>query len=130
MLIETAIKTRVVEDFLKQEDYGAVEFSALAQRASRGLVLARYLPSQEAIPLRECCNKIIHAVEVSLKWLDVRDDKREYEYWNGEIVLDGMKGSENWTCELYVVEFTEAMDRLLPHLTAKVDWYHVYKYDE
>ena len=52
MLLKTAIKTRVIEDFLRQEDFGSVDFAALAEKASGKRVLARFLPSQEPIPLR------------------------------------------------------------------------------
>lgn len=130
VLLEIAIKIRVIEDFLRQEEFGAVDFTRLAESVAGKLVLARYLPSQEPIPLRECCNKIIHAVEVSLKWISTRDDDGGYEYWNGEVALDGSKGKDQWSCELYVVEFTERIDALLVSLEEKVDWHHVYKYDE
>ncbi len=130
LLLETAINLRVVEDFLRQEEFGSINFDSLLQKVSCRLNVARLLPECNSIPLRECLNKIMHAREVMLDWVDIDDDGRPYEFWNGDVMLFGRKGSEEWTCEVSVVELTEAVDQLLWLLAQHVDWYHVYKHDE
>jgi hypothetical protein len=130
MLIEVSIKFRVLQDFLKNEDFGLEEFKKLEKKAIPDVVVGRNLPPLSALPIRESCNKIIHATEVRLIWIDAKDEEEAYEYWNGNVILQGKKGSQVWECEIDVVCFSIAMERLLDCLSTEVDWHHIYEYDE
>ena len=135
-LIDCAIKVRILQDFLREEDE-EIDFADLDQRACSDLVLGQFHAGSDPLTLREACNKIIHATKVNLVWKDVAsgaDDERaadEYrpEYWNGSVMLEGSKGNREWKLELYVVDFCIALERLLSELGDRVDWYHIYKYD-
>jgi hypothetical protein len=130
VLIETAIKYRILQDFLQDEDFGPVDFSDLDKRARGDMLVGRFFPSGEALPLREACNKIIHAKEVRLSWISRRHDEGSYEFWNGDVFLEGQKGQVYWECELYAVNFCIALQHSLSLLEDLVDWHDVYKYDE
>lgn len=130
ILIEVAIKMRVLEDFLKQDESVSIDFTDLENKALAGLVIGRFQPSRAVIPLRKCCNKIIHAVEVSLVWIKTDDGEGGYEYWTGDVSLEGTHGKDDWECVIYVIEFCETIESLLSLLDNQVDWYHVYKYDD
>lgn len=130
MLIEVSIKFRVLQDFLKNEDFGKAEFEKLEKKAIPDGKVGLYLPSLAALPIREACNKIIHATEVRLTWINTKDEEGAYEYWNGNVILQGEKGSQGWECEVDVICFCIAMERLLDCLSTEVDWHHIYEYDE
>ena len=135
-LIDCAIKVRILQDFLREEDE-EIDFADLDQRACSDLVLGQFHAGSDPLTLREACNKIIHATKVNLVWKDVAsgaDDERVAdedlpEYWNGSVMLEGSKGNREWKLELYVVDFCIALERLLSELGDSVDWYHIYKYD-
>jgi hypothetical protein len=135
-LIDCAIKVRILQDFLREEDE-EIDFADLDQRACSDLVLGQFHAGSDPLTLREACNKIIHATKVNLVWKDVAsgaEDEREAdedrpEYWNGSVMLEGSKGNKEWKLELYVVDFCIALERLLSELGDSVDWYHIYKYD-
>ena len=135
-LIDCAIKVRILQDFLREEDE-EIDFADLDQRACSDLVLGQFHAGSDPLTLREACNKIIHATKVNLVWKDVAsgaEDEREAdedrpEYWNGSVMLEGSKGNREWKLELYVVDFCIALKRLLSELGDSVDWYHIYKYD-
>ncbi len=129
-LIDTAIKIRVMNDFLKYEELGATNFREIEGKAISGTVVGRFLPSFKELSLRETCNKIIHAIEMNLKWIDGRNEDSSFEFWNGNVILEGVKGKENWKCELNVITFCVVVERLLSILENEVDWHHIYKYDE
>ena len=130
LLLEVSIKFRVVQDFLKNEDFGIAEFKELERKATPGIVLGRFLPSLSKLPIREACNKIIHATEVRLTWINAKDQEGSYEYWNGTVILQGVKGRQGWECELDLINFCIAMERLIAGLSVEVDWDHIYEYDE
>ena len=135
-LIECAIKVRILQDLLREEDE-EIDFADLDQRACSGLALGQFHLGSDPLTLREACNKSLHATEVNLVWEDVAsegEDEREAdedrpEYWNGSVMLEGTKGNREWKLELYIVNFCIALDRLLAELGDSVDWYHIYKYD-
>ena len=135
-LIDCAIKVRILQDFLREEDE-EIDFADLDQRACSDLVLGQFHAGSDPLTLREACNKIIHATKVNLVWKDVAsgaEDEREAdedrpEYWNGSVMLEGSKGNREWKFELYVVGFCIVLKRLLSELGDSVDWYHIYKYD-
>lgn len=130
ILIETAIKYRILHDLLKNEDLEQIDLNDLDRRSLNGMIVGRFLPSMESMPIREVCNKIIHAEEVMLTWIERQKDKKSFEYWNGDIHLHGHKGNEFWDCELYIVNFCIAFERALAILETEVEWDDFYKFDE
>ena len=130
MLIGTAINVRITQDFLKADSEDDTDLESIEAAINTSHIIGHFIPNRNPMSLREACNKIIHANEVKLVWLDERDEKGAYEFWNGTVNLDGCKWQEPWSCQLYVPVFCTALDSYLLEIEDKVDWYHVYKYDE
>lgn len=126
-LITCAVKMRLLEDILRRhaED---TNLACLEEEATAGLVFAKFPGDVPGASLREACNKIIHATEVSLTWKRLRGEK-DLEFWTGIVLLEGDKRGNQWKVVLYVNEFCTALDRLLSALEESVDWYHLYKHD-
>jgi len=126
-LIQCATKVRILQDLLKEYDED-LDVAALDKDALKGLEIGRFHIGQDRLTVREVCNKIIHATEITLDWAEI-SKKDETEYWSGVIWLEGAKGRKKWKLELRVSEFCTALSRLLIALEDQVDWYHLYKYD-
>ena len=126
-MIQCAIKMRILRDLLGEYDED-VDFAKIDEDALKGLTIGRFLVGNERLTVREACNKIIHATDVTLHWKDI-SKKDETEYWTGVVWLEGTKGRNKWKLELRVGEFCRALFRILSDLEDAVDWYHLYKYD-
>ncbi len=126
-LIQCATKMRILQDLLSRYDE-EIDLAAIDADALKGLALGRFHPGNERLTVREACNKIIHATEVTLDWKDI-SKKSETEYWTGVVWLEGTKGRKKWKLELRVSEFCRALFRVLSHLEENVDWHHLYKHD-
>ncbi len=126
-LIQCATKMRILQDLLSEYDE-ELDFVALDKDALKGLTIGRFHAGNDRLTVREACNKIIHATEVTLDWTEI-SKKDETEYWSGVLWLEGTKGRSKWKLELRVSEFCTALSRLLTELENQVDWYHLYKYD-
>lgn len=129
-LIETAIKVRIMQDFLKADSEEGTDLSPIEVKINAAYVVGHIVPDLSALPIREACNKIIHANEMSLVWIDAKEERGQYEFWNGTVNLDGCKGKEPWSCQLYTQVFCSAMEHFLSQVEERVDWYHIYKFDE
>ena len=129
-LIETAIKVRIMQDFLKADSEEGTDLSPIEVKINAAHVVGHFVPNLSALPIREACNKIIHANEMSLVWIDAKEERGQYEFWNGTVNLDGCKGKEPWFCQLYTQIFCTAMEHFLSQVEERVDWYHIYKFDE
>jgi hypothetical protein len=126
-LIQCSITLRMIQDSLKRhvED---IDLSVLETDAANGLLLGQFRRGSGDVTIREACNKIIHATDVSLVWCSIAEED-ETEYWSGAIVLEGCKGKEDWELLLNAGDLCTAISRLLSRLESEVDWYHFYKYD-
>ena len=93
-----------------------------------GLVIGKIDGEDVKVTVREVCNKIIHAMDVTLSWTDINHEN-EIEFWNGVVWIEGSKGKKTWKLELRVSEFCTALYRFLTELEESVDWAHLYKYD-
>ena len=129
-LIETAIKVRIMQDFLKSDWEDGVDLSPIESQINAAHDVGHFVADLSPLPIREACNKIIHASEVALVWIDAIDDDGQYEFWNGTVNLDGCKGEVSWSCQLYTSVFCTALDEFLLKVEEKVDWHHIYKFDE
>ena len=123
-LIKSSITLRMLEDTLSehQED---VDLNEYRKVAVSGLVLGEIQKGKFNLTLREAQNKIIHATDIALDWIEESD----YEYWSGDIFLMGRKYKDEWVLKLNVESFAIATNRFINSLGEEVDWYHLYKYD-
>jgi hypothetical protein len=132
-LLQCAIKIRVLQDVVRENDE-EVNLAELEAQARGNLVLGSLHGDKNILTVREACNKIIHAVEVSLEWKPIDHEKDIHEdeathFWSGIVKLRGKKGNSNWELSLDVEEFCIALSRFLSILEDKVDWWHAYKWN-
>jgi len=134
-LISCAIKIRMLHDLAiaREEEF---EYSNLDKECCEGLEIGRYPTSNEQLSIREACNKIIHATEVTMIWEEIQPSEKKtkskgklFEYWNGNIMLEGTKSNNLWKLELFVRDFCIALGRLNAEFEDIIDWHHIYKYD-
>ena len=128
-VIETAIKVRMLQDFVEADDYG-VNLDKLDANARHDLVIGRCVKGRGKLTLRKSCNKIIHATEARLQWVNIDSDENTPEYWNGRYDLWGSNRGKDWQVELDIESWCIAMIRFNKVIQESVDWYHVYKDDE
>lgn len=138
-LIDTAIKTRIILDMIGAEEKRykqdgekyTVDIRKLDNEISGKYNIASDFPGGANVTLRECCNKIIHALDIQPiyengdeeHYLDEESEiKREWKYWDGSLDLSGLKGQEEWHFELYVSNFCTALEELISTLESTVDW--------
>lgn len=126
-LIQCATKMRILQDILSEYDE-EINFIMLDNNALKELTIGQFHYGNDRVTVREICNKIIHATEVTLEWIEISKEE-ETEYWSGVVWLEGTKNKSKWKFELHVREFCIALSRLLIDLENEVDWYHLYKYD-
>lgn len=126
-LIQCASKLRILQDLLSEYDE-EIDFTAMDRNALKGLTIGRFHVGNDRLTVREVCNKIIHATEVTLDWKEI-NGKDETEYWSGVVWMEGTKGRNRWKLELCVGEFSIALVRLLSQLEDEIDWHRLYKYD-
>jgi hypothetical protein len=145
-LIDTAIKTRIILDMVRAEEkqYEAggekyvVDSRDLDKKISSKYNIAGVVEGDAEITVRECCNKIIHALDIQPIYEGGDDDhfldeeseaKREWKYWGGSLDLSGLKGQEEWHFELHVSDFCTALEELVSELEGSVDWQSLH-YDD
>lgn len=127
-LIQCAIHLRILQDILR-EHTESIDLSAMDRTALADLDIGTYRPGTGELTLREACNKIIHATEVTLDWTD-GDTAEQFEYWTGALLLRGTKGSNHWEVELKVPSLLTGLSLLFNELEESPDLYDLYKYDE
>jgi hypothetical protein len=137
-LVDTAIKTRIMldmvraqEELYKSDDDGeAIDSRKLDKEICSSYNIAS-ASDGETPTIRECCNKIIHAIHIQPLYEDGEDDhhldeesdkKRGWKYWSGSMDLSGLKSDEEWHFELHVSEFCTALEELVSRLEETIDW--------
>lgn len=145
-LIDTAIKTRIILDMIRAEEkrYESdgekylVDSRALDKEITSNYNIAASIGEDVPITIRECCNKIIHALDIQPIYEDGDEDhyldeesetKREWKYWDGALDLSGLRGEEEWHFELHVSAFCTALEVLVSELEGSVDWQSLH-YDD
>jgi hypothetical protein len=63
--------------------------------------------------LRETSNKIIHALNVKPIWTIVKNEKSDFQYWNGEFELSGNHNGKDWVIKLNVYEWAKAFENFI-----------------
>lgn len=130
ILIETAIKIRILKDMLNHEQLKQIDFDDLGKRSLRGMSVGHFNPSMDPMSIRDACNKIIHAEEVMLTWINGEKNDEPFEFWNGDLQMQGHEQKTFWECKLYVVNFCIVLENLLVLLDEEVDWNEFYRFDE
>jgi hypothetical protein len=102
-LIQCASKTRIIQD---SNDFKADDPND-KESFDKYSGVATCIEGTVDLSIRECCNKIIHAKEVSLKFIDL--DSGTAKYWNGVCVLKGDKYGNEWHIELDIKKWVLAM---------------------
>jgi hypothetical protein len=129
-IIESAVKVRILQDFIKSDDQD-IDLKVLDAASCEGLVIGHFVSGKSELTLRESCNKIIHATEARMQWINVEEKNDESnEYWNGLYDLYGTNRGEDWHVELSIEPWCIAMIRFNKSSQGSVDWHHVYKHDE
>lgn len=126
-LIDCAIKTRIVQDFIHRHRHavGDVDVRELDRRARNGVKLGKFTVGSGELTLRESCNKIVHATEVELKWRRWRSDSSP-RTWSGTCLLAGTRGRKRWEVELKVDHWCLAMTAFHAMLEEEVDWHELW----
>ncbi|MCY9856193.1 hypothetical protein [Vibrio mediterranei] len=129
-MIESAVKVRMLQDFVKSAD-DEIDLNKLDLEALNGAKIGSFIQGEGNLTLRESCNKIIHATEAVLQWKNIdSDNDASTEYWNGLYDLWGVNRGTTWQVELDVEAWCIAMIRFNKLVQVTVDWHHIYKYDE
>jgi hypothetical protein len=130
ILIGSAIKIRMIQDLVKSED-DEINLTELDRQSISCSNIGEFVNSSRNLSLRESCNKIIHATEAKLQWVNVDlKNQDSNEYWNGRYELWGKNRGNGWHLQLNVPEWCSAMIRFNKNIQEAVDWYHIYKHDE
>lgn len=124
-LIRSSITLRMFHDILKGYDQEGLDLEAHQTLAVKELTLGTVHEGSFKLTLREAFNKIIHATDTQLDWIE----DENYQWWSGKIWLFGTNRGAKWKLELDVEAFSIATNRLIESLGNDVDWHHLYKYD-
>jgi hypothetical protein len=109
-LVDCAIKTRIFQDYLSENENTINLDSAKADLESRkNLTIGIIHEGSFELTLRESCNKIIHAKKSIPSWSEKEKAGKVFKYWNGSFDLYGSKGNRNWHLELRVGDWAKAM---------------------
>jgi hypothetical protein len=129
-IIESAVKIRMLQDFIKSDDQDN-DLHTLDKESCEGVNIGSFVAGTGNLTLRESCNKIIHATEATMQWVNVDAENNESnEYWNGQYDLHGTNRGKDWHVELRIESWCIAMIRFNKLAQESVDWQHVYQHDE
>ena len=131
-MIHLAIRLRILEDSVKSDEQ-EINWGEIDQDSRKDLCLGKYHKGNDKITIREICNKIIHATDISLDWTSIdkeNENDGSPEYWTGVAWLFGKKGNKEWKLELNVEALCIALRRYIEALENTINWDGLYKYDE
>ncbi len=129
--IASAIKVRMLLDVIKS-DSQEINLKLLDSQVREGISIGYYIEDNRDVSLRDSCNKIVHAKDAILLWVDGDDEAENppIEYWNGKYLLSGVYNREKWQMELCIPSWCTAMIRFNKEIQELVDWGRVFKNDE
>lgn len=128
-LIHLAIRIRIIEDSVISDEQD-IEWAKIDKETQKGLTLAKYLKGQGKITIRELCNKIIHATDLTLNWASFkRNNTNSPGHWTGTTWLFGKKYKSEWKLEINVEALCVAFHRYINALEEEINWDSLYKYD-
>lgn len=129
-LIESSIQCRMLSDTLqKDSEELEVDLKSFDKQATEGLVLGSVLEGAVKLSLRESFNKLIHATEMTLGYDTQCNDQMDYQYWTGEVDIEGHYQGEKWVIAMEIFSWSQAVQRFLALVEDNVDFYRMYKYD-
>lgn len=99
-LIQICTKVRVFQDSYKEE--WDESYSPEMEAFEHFPTIAEVLEGTVNLSLRECCNKVIHALKFELIMLNSPDG---ISYWDGDIILSGTQAKRNWKIKVNVYKF-------------------------
>lgn len=110
-LVDCAIKTRIFQDYLSENEKQTMELdlSKADLKARRNLNIGIVHEGSFELTLRESCNKIIHVKKSIPSWNEKVIADTTIKYWNGSFHLYGSKSNHNWHLELRVGDWAKAM---------------------
>ena len=126
-LISCGIRTRIILDFLKDEDSEIdlhKEDRNICQRHKVGTLSGETI----RLTIREICNKVVHADSISPQVRD-HESKPNCECWTGRLLLAGRKRNQKWKLDLDLAEFCLALEEFIDFVEGSYDWHRIYKYD-
>ena len=100
-LIQICTKIRIYQDSYKHEWDPTYSPEKEAYEAYQHV--AEVLEGNVNLTLRECCNKVIHALNFELVMVGSPDD---IKYWDGFIILSGSFGKNNWKIKINLYKFS------------------------
>lgn len=105
-LIRCASRTRIIQDSneFKTDD---PEYCPDKESFERYSGVAKCIVGNVKLSIRECCNKIIHAKDVSLNFTALESGLGQY--WNGICSLKGDMHGKPWHIEIDVKKWVLAM---------------------
>lgn len=109
LVIECAIKIRIIEDTLKELGSNT-DFRSKDIEARENATIGEVITGNVDLTLRESCNKIVHASSVSLLWSEKQNGSNmPIEYWNSYIELYGTHFNRDWRIKLNLEEWAQAL---------------------
>ena len=124
-LIECAIKTRIMKEYLYNKD--VINTREIEKEVIDGSVLGVFKNKSELTSIHKACNKIVHAIEVKPEWKTGKNEEgEEFEYWGGDVILVGEHHGDKWELNLYVDELSFRMHLFYNELHSRVDWVEIY----
>lgn len=100
-LIQICTKIRIYQDSYKHEWDSSYSPEEEAYGAYPNI--AEVLDGNVKLTLRECCNKVIHALHFELVMVDSPDN---IKYWDGLIILSGTFGKKSWKIKINLYQFS------------------------
>lgn len=142
ILIDTAIKVRLIQDIVNRLEDESAQVKAAEKELNRIYNMGFSVSRNQEITLRFACNKIIHATEIHLikengddehdlvycAREDGKEIEVEWEYFDGRVDLSGKYQEDEWHLELQVEEFLEAVVDYVTEFETSIDLYDLYKY--
>ncbi|HID3685003.1 TPA: hypothetical protein ACXEY6_002038 [Escherichia coli] len=111
-LISLCTKLRILQDTSEHEwnpDYSP-EKEAFEEHENILFVIDGHVKGS----IRECCNKIIHALSFELT---KKTGKNGIKYWDGSIIASGVQNKKNWKIKIDLFPFCQSIKSYLSLLS-------------
>lgn len=111
-LIECAVKLRMIQEYCaKRRDSGGL--AELDSAATLDLHIGQVHVGEFGLTLRESCNKIVHATNVSMNFTTPDKSSDGLHSWDGQMHLVGAQHGKPWSLQLSVAHRAKASLRYL-----------------
>ena len=105
-LIQCSTKIRILQDSYSFE-VDDPDYCPDKEAYERVSDIAKCIEGVFKPSIRECCNKVIHALSFEL---DLNKDQTTgYNYWSGKCNLKGKFGKKHWHIQLNVIQYSLAL---------------------